>query len=36
MPVSVQAHHALVDGVHTGKYFSRLHGWLNDPDNYTD
>lgn len=29
MPLSVQAHHALVDGVHIGKYYETLQAWLN-------
>ncbi|MCD4685024.1 MAG: chloramphenicol acetyltransferase [Anaerolineae bacterium] len=32
MPVSVQAHHGLVDGVHAGRYFERLQTYLDDPD----
>ncbi|WP_214891487.1 tetratricopeptide repeat protein [Exiguobacterium sp. s142] len=30
MPLSVQAHHALVDGVHVGKYYEKLQAWLDD------
>ncbi|MCC5893424.1 tetratricopeptide repeat protein [Exiguobacterium sp.] len=30
MPLSVQAHHALVDGVHVGRYYERLQVWLDD------
>lgn len=29
MPLSVQAHHVLVDGVHIGKYYETLQTWLN-------
>ncbi|WP_215142831.1 tetratricopeptide repeat protein [Exiguobacterium qingdaonense] len=29
MPLSVQAHHALVDGVHIGKYYETLKTWLD-------
>jgi len=29
MPVSVEVHHALVDGVHVGKYFSKFQELLN-------
>ncbi|MGI1820584.1 tetratricopeptide repeat protein [Exiguobacterium sp. TRN 1102] len=29
MPLSVQAHHALVDGVHIGKYYETLQAWLD-------
>ncbi|WP_409294068.1 CatA-like O-acetyltransferase [Peribacillus sp. SCS-26] len=35
LPVSVQAHHALVDGVHIGQYFMKLQDWLDEPENYT-
>ncbi|WP_214815226.1 tetratricopeptide repeat protein [Exiguobacterium sp. s131] len=30
MPLSVQAHHALVDGVHIGKYYEALQSWLDE------
>ncbi|MGL3600382.1 CatA-like O-acetyltransferase, partial [Veillonella sp. ZSJB6] len=30
MPLSVQAHHALVDGVHVGRYYELLQAWLDD------
>ncbi|MET2869090.1 tetratricopeptide repeat protein [Exiguobacterium profundum] len=30
MPLSVQAHHALVDGVHIGKYYETLQAWLDE------
>lgn len=29
MPLSVQAHHALVDGVHIGRYYETLQAWLD-------
>lgn len=32
MPVSVQAHHALMDGLHVGKYFELLQEKLANPD----
>ena len=32
MPLSVQAHHALVDGVHMGRYFERMQAYLDDPE----
>jgi chloramphenicol O-acetyltransferase type A len=32
MPVSVEVHHALVDGVHVGKFFQKLQEWLDHPD----
>lgn len=31
MPVSVEVHHALMDGVHVGEFFERLQGYLADP-----
>jgi chloramphenicol O-acetyltransferase type A len=31
MPVSVEVHHALMDGLHVGRYFERLEGYLSDP-----
>ncbi len=32
MPLNVQAHHALMDGVHMGKYFEKVQDYLNRPD----
>lgn len=31
MPVSVEVHHALMDGVHVGRYFERLESYFADP-----
>jgi chloramphenicol O-acetyltransferase type A len=31
MPVSVEAHHALMDGLHVGRYFQKLEGYFSDP-----
>jgi len=31
MPLSVQAHHAVVDGIHIGKYFQHIQGLLDEP-----
>jgi chloramphenicol O-acetyltransferase type A len=31
MPVSVEVHHALMDGVHLGRYFERLERFFADP-----
>ena len=31
MPVSVEAHHALMDGLHAGRYFERLQSHCSDP-----
>jgi chloramphenicol O-acetyltransferase type A len=32
MPLSVQAHHALMDGVHLGKYYALFQEYLDQPD----
>lgn len=32
MPLSVQAHHAVVDGIHTGRYFEKIQEWLDEPE----
>ncbi|HET9233548.1 MAG TPA: chloramphenicol acetyltransferase [Candidatus Eisenbacteria bacterium] len=31
MPVSVEVHHALMDGVHVGRFLERLQGYFADP-----
>lgn len=31
MPVSVEVHHALVDGLHVGRYFEKLESYFSDP-----
>ncbi len=31
MPISVEAHHALMDGLHVGRYFERLESYFTDP-----
>ena len=31
MPVSVEVHHALMDGLHVGRFFERLQGHFDDP-----
>jgi chloramphenicol O-acetyltransferase len=31
MPVSVEAHHALMDGLHAGRFFERLQRHCSDP-----
>ncbi|MDT5120897.1 MAG: chloramphenicol O-acetyltransferase type [Acidobacteriota bacterium] len=31
MPVSVEVHHALMDGLHVGRYFERLEGYISNP-----
>lgn len=32
MPLSVQGHHAMMDGFHMGQYFERLQAYLGEPD----
>ena len=32
MPLSVQAHHALMDGVHMGRYYEKVQTLLHHPD----
>jgi chloramphenicol O-acetyltransferase type A len=32
MPLSVQGHHALMDGVHVGRYFAEVQDYLRHPD----
>jgi chloramphenicol O-acetyltransferase type A len=31
MPVSVEVHHALMDGLHVGRFFERLESYFKDP-----
>ena len=32
MPFSVQAHHALMDGFHVGRYFQQAQNYLDSPN----
>ncbi len=32
MPLSVQGHHALMDGIHLGKFYQEIEGYLSDPE----
>jgi chloramphenicol O-acetyltransferase type A len=32
MPLDVQAHHALMDGAHMGKFYAELQDYLNQPE----
>jgi chloramphenicol O-acetyltransferase type A len=32
LPVSVEVHHALMDGLHVGRFFQRFEEMLNDPE----
>ncbi len=34
MPVAVQAHHALMDGVHVGRYYQLIQELFDHPDRY--
>ena len=34
MPFSVEVHHALMDGLHVGRFLARLEEALADPDNF--
>jgi chloramphenicol O-acetyltransferase type A len=34
MPLSVQGHHALMDGWHVGRYYERVQVYLDDPASY--
>jgi chloramphenicol O-acetyltransferase type A len=31
MPLNVQAHHALMDGIHMGRYYEKVQDYLHDP-----
>jgi chloramphenicol O-acetyltransferase type A len=35
MPISVEVHHALVDGVHVGRFLTRLEEALREPERFT-
>jgi chloramphenicol O-acetyltransferase type A len=32
MPLSVQVHHALMDGLHVGRFYELVQGYLDDPE----
>jgi len=32
MPLSVHKHHALIDGIHVGRFYSEVQAYLDDPD----
>ena len=36
MPLSVQTHHALMDGIHVGRYFTLVQEYLDRPENLLD
>jgi chloramphenicol O-acetyltransferase type A len=31
MPLSVQVHHALMDGIHVGRYYEKFQAYLDHP-----
>jgi chloramphenicol O-acetyltransferase type A len=36
MPLSLHAHHALMDGVHAGRYYQKVQEYLDQPDSYLE
>jgi chloramphenicol O-acetyltransferase type A len=32
MPLQVQGHHALMDGIHLGRFYTEVQGYLDHPD----
>ena len=34
LPISVEVHHALMDGLHAGRYLIRLEEMLMEPETY--
>jgi chloramphenicol O-acetyltransferase type A len=32
MPLGVQGHHALIDGVHVGKFYAEVQDYLQQPE----
>jgi chloramphenicol O-acetyltransferase type A len=34
MPLSVQGHHALMDGLHVGRYYARVNAYLGHPETF--
>ena len=34
MPISVQVHHAMMDGLHVGRYFEMIQDILDTPEKY--
>jgi chloramphenicol O-acetyltransferase type A len=32
MPLSVQVHHALADGIHVGRYYTQVQEYLDQPE----
>lgn len=36
IPLGVQGHHALMDGLHMGRYYEQVQGFLDDPGAFLD
>jgi chloramphenicol O-acetyltransferase type A len=36
MPISIEVHHALMDGLHVGRYLGRLEEVLADPEAFIE
>lgn len=36
LPLSIQGHHALMDGVHAGKFYEQIQRLLDDPEKYLE
>jgi chloramphenicol O-acetyltransferase type A len=34
MPLSVQGHHAMMDGLHMGRYYERVQAYLTEPEQF--
>jgi len=34
LPISIEVHHALMDGLHVGRFLARLEEMLMEPGNY--
>jgi chloramphenicol O-acetyltransferase type A len=34
LPISVEVHHALMDGLHVGRFLNRFQEMLMEPENY--
>jgi len=32
MPLNVQAHHGLIDGLHVGRFFNQIQAYMNEPE----
>lgn len=34
MPLDVQVHHALMDGIHVGRFYAKVQKYLNEPESF--